>query len=146
MNSGADNKAVSARYYEAWNTRSETIPHEIFAPEFFIHDPASPVPLVQGPGGVVNRIRLYHDAFPDLRIEVHRVLCEEDIVATRWTLRGTHRGTFGRHAPTGRRIEVTGTTLHRVAGGRIVEAWVNWDTMTLWQQLGLISFRPVAGS
>ena len=146
MGPGIDNKAVSARYYEAWNTRNLTIPEEIFAREFFIHDPASPVSLVQGPEGVVDRIRLYHEAFPDLQIEVGRVLCEGDTVATRWTLRGTHLGTFGGHGPTRRRIEVTGITLHRVDQGRILEAWVNWDTLTLWRQLGLISFRPPAGA
>ena len=143
--SGSDNKAVSARYYEAWNKRDFSIPNEIFAREFLIHDPASPVPLTQGPEGVIERIRLYHLAFPDLEIEVKHVLCESDIVATHWELRGTHLGAFRGYLPTRRSIAVTGITLHRIAGGRIIEAWVNWDTMTLWQQLGLISFHQATG-
>ena len=142
----SDNKAISARYYEAWNKRDFSIPHAIFAREFLIHDPASPVPLVQGPEGVIDRIRLYHLAFPDLQIAVKQVLCDGDIVATRWELKATHLGTFRGYPPTRRPIDVTGITLHRIAGDRIVEAWVNWDTMTLWQQLGLISFHQANGS
>lgn len=138
--SEAVNKAISARYYEAWNTRNLWIPDEIFEPEFSIHDPASPVPLLQGPEGVKNRIQVYHTAFPDLQIAVEGVWSEADIVTTRWTMTASHLGVFRGYAPTRKSIRVTGITLHRLADGKIAEAWVNWDTLTLWQQLGLIRF------
>ena len=133
------NKVLSRRYYEAWNTRNLSIPEEIFSHAFFIHDPASPVPLHQGPEGVKGRIELYHAAFPNLHIAVEDMLAELDKVVTRWTLRGIHQGPFKGLAATHREVAVTGITIHRIAAGKIREAWVNWDTLSLWQQLGVIT-------
>jgi steroid delta-isomerase-like uncharacterized protein len=129
------NKMISARYYEAWNSGNLDIANEIFASDFEIHDPASPVPIRPGPEGVNDRIRLYRSAFPDLSITVHEQLAEDDKVVTRWTLDGTHRQSFCSIAPTGRAITVTGMTIHRIHDGKIVEAWVNWDTDSLWSRL-----------
>ena len=79
--SSARNRALSARYYEAWNSGDLRIPDEIFAEPFFIHDPGSPVSLVMGPDGVKGRITDYRAAFPDLKIEVEDVVAEGDKVA-----------------------------------------------------------------
>ena len=133
--STARNRVLSARYYEAWNRADLSIPDQIFAETFLIHDPGSPVPLVMGPDGVKGRIADYRAAFPDLEIKVEDVVGEGDRVATRWTLRGTHLGTFAGFEASGRRVEVSGITIHRATGGRIVEAWVNWDTLGLHRQL-----------
>jgi predicted ester cyclase len=40
-------------------------------------------------------------------------------------------------APTGRTSAVTGITIQRLQGDRIVEGWTNWDLMGLLQQLGV---------
>ena len=81
---------------------------------------------------------------PDARIAmgsepgVVGVVAEGDTVITTWTLRGIHRGEFLGIAPSGNNVEVTGTTLHRVEGGVIVAARVNWDTLTLMRQIGAL--------
>ena len=33
---------------------------------------------------------------------------------------------------------MTGITIDRIVGGRIVESWTNWDTLGLMQQLGVV--------
>ena len=33
-------------------------------------------------------------------------------------------------------VKVTGITIQRIAGGRVAEAWTNWDTLGLLQQIG----------
>ena len=133
-----DPKSLALRYYEAWNTRNLSIPDEIFAPTFRIRDDGSPIPVVNGPDGVKQRIVEYCAAFPDLQIEVQGMIAEGDTVVTTWTLRGTHRGEFLGIAASGNDIEVTGTTLHRIEDGVIVEARVNWDTLTLMRQIGAL--------
>ena len=40
--------------------------------------------------------------------------------------------------PTGNAVEMTGITIYRFAGGKIVEAWSNADSMGMMQQLGVI--------
>jgi predicted ester cyclase len=41
-------------------------------------------------------------------------------------------------APTRRTVKVTGLTLFRIHGNRIAEAWSNWDTLGMLQQLGVV--------
>jgi len=76
-------------------------------------------------------------AFPDLRITIEDQIVAGDKVATRWVAEGTNSGSFGGVPPTGRRVRVNGLILDRVADGRIVERWEQWDQAGMMQQLGL---------
>jgi steroid delta-isomerase-like uncharacterized protein len=76
-------------------------------------------------------------AFPDLRITIEDQIVAGDKVATRWVAEGTNRGSFGGAPPTGRRVRVNGLILDRVAEGRIVERWEQWDQAGMMQQLGV---------
>jgi len=85
-------------------------------------------------------------AFPDYHRTIEAQIAEGDLVATRWTARGTHRGPFrsrvlGRSiAPTGRGIQTPGVSVHRVIDGRVVEAWVlGNDSVELLAQLGAVT-------
>jgi hypothetical protein len=35
-------------------------------------------------------------------------------------------------------VVVSGIWIHRLAGGKIVESWNNWDSLGLLQQLGVV--------
>ena len=41
-------------------------------------------------------------------------------------------------SPTSVRVTVTGIVIARIAGGKIVEDWANWDTLGMLQQLGVV--------
>ncbi len=86
---------------------------------------------------VVTSLR---SAFPDLRFEVHEVVADGDLVATRSTMTGTHRGRLplgplGAIEPQGRRISVAHMHLFRWQDGRVAEFWHVWDTTGLVRQL-----------
>ncbi len=130
-------KVISGRYFDAWNTADLDLVERTFAPEFVIHDPASPLPLHMGPEGVKGRIIAYRKAIPDLAIDILDRIAEGEKVMTRWRLHGSHQGPFEGVTGKGGPVSVTGTTLHRIAGERIVEQWVNWDTDTFRRQMGL---------
>ena len=68
-------------------------------------------------------------AFPDIRIDVLHQIGEGDFTATRYRVRGTHRGEFMGLEATGREIVVEGTTIQRLTNGRIAESWTNWDVI-----------------
>ena len=133
----ARNKAISARYFEAWNKADCDLVERTFAADFVIHDPASPMPVFMGPEGVKGRIRAYRQAIPDLRIEILDRIAEADKVVTRWRLFGTHQGVFEGAPGLGAAVSVTGTTVHRIEADRIAEQWVNWDTHAFRRQMGL---------
>jgi predicted ester cyclase len=81
-----------------------------------------------GHDGARRSVGLYLELFPDLRFEVEEQVSEGDRVASRWTLRGTHRG---------REVELRGIVISRFEEGRIIEDWTASDTMELVRQLGL---------
>jgi steroid delta-isomerase-like uncharacterized protein len=77
-------------------------------------------------------------AFPDAERTVEDQFTDDIHVVTRWTATGTHRGQFMGIAPTGKRFSITGITIDRVANGRIVEEWQQWDALGLMQQFGVV--------
>jgi predicted ester cyclase len=80
-------------------------------------------------------------AFPDLRFEVEQTVAEGDIVATRTTGTGTHKGEMMGAAPTGKKITFRAIDMFRVSGGKIVEIWHQGDEMMAMMQIGV---RPPA--
>ena len=91
---------------------------ELFTLNYALHDPSFPHD-VHGPEGIKRYVTAYRAAFPNLRVTVEDQLAEEDIVVTRWTLRGTHSGEFLGLAPTGDEVTVSGIEFDRIVGGRI---------------------------
>jgi steroid delta-isomerase-like uncharacterized protein len=81
-------------------------------------------------------------AFPDLRFDVHQLICEGDVVACRSTMSGTHQGPL-RIGPmvglpvNGTHIEVAHMHFFRYdADGRLTDLWHVWNTLSLARQLG----------
>ena len=77
--------------------------------------------------------------FPDLHITIQDQIAENDLVATRYVMRGTHQGEFADIPPTGKQFTVTGIEMHRFADGKLVELWNVVDLLGMLQQLGVIS-------
>ena len=76
--------------------------------------------------------------FPDARIDIESCIAEADTVVTRWTLTGTHRGTFQGVPPTGRAVKFNGLEFNRVMDGKITEHWSMFDNVGLLQQIGAL--------
>ena len=84
--------------------------------------------LIQGFGG----------AFPDMCHTIDLVVAEGDVVATSLTFAGTHNGELMGIPPSGKKVEVRGMNMHRIAGGKIVDAETVVNMMALMQQIGAI--------
>lgn len=80
-----------------------------------------------------------HAAFPDFHLRDEHTISEGDLVASRWVAGGTHTGADFAGAPaSGRAFRITGMSFYRVHGDRIIEGWVNDDTLGMAAQLGLV--------
>lgn len=77
-------------------------------------------------------------AFPDLEVRTIVLLGEHDLVAGHFTARGTHLGLYQGVPPTGRRCETSWTAVYRIEDGRISDAWVTWDQLSLMEQLAAV--------
>jgi ubiquinone/menaquinone biosynthesis C-methylase UbiE/predicted ester cyclase len=82
----------------------------------------------RGHAGARQSVAVYQALFPDLRFDVEDQVTEGEKVASRWALRGTHRG---------RKVELRGIVISRFEDGRIIEDWAASDTLELLRQLGL---------
>ena len=88
---------------------------------------------------VISTLR---EAFPDLRFEVDELLCEDDVVACRSTMTGTHQGPLrigpmAALAVNETRVEVPHMHFLRYDDqGRVTDLWHVWNTISLARQLG----------
>jgi steroid delta-isomerase-like uncharacterized protein len=110
---------------------------ELVADDYVAHVPGSAEPF-RGKEGFREFVTTYRTGFPDGTITVDDQIAEGDIVATRWTARGTNTGELMGMPATGRQITVDGMTYSRIVDGRAREAWVTWDTLAMMQQLGAV--------
>jgi predicted ester cyclase len=78
------------------------------------------------------------EAFSDLRMAEADSVKEGDKLAFRWLLSGAHEREFMGVAGTGRRVEAMGMDIVRVADGKIVDHWGEFDAMGLLRQIGAI--------
>ena len=60
-------------------------------------------------------------------------------MASRWTITGTHRGTFQGVPATGRQVTMAGIDFIRVVDGKIAEHWAQFDLVGVLQQIGAMS-------
>ena len=134
-----ENKALVRRWFEeVWNKgRAEAI-EEMFAEHGIAHgladDPSHPI---TGPRDYRPFYEVFRQAFPNITIVVEDMVAEGDKVAARCSVRGKHEGDFMGRAATQSPVEITGITIVRIENGKIVEAWNNFDFMTLYKQVGL---------
>jgi steroid delta-isomerase-like uncharacterized protein len=114
----------------------ESVAEVIIHPDFVDH--TNPPGMQHGLEGHKAIVRLFRTVFPDLQWEINDLIAEGDKVVARTTMRGTHRGDFFGIPPTGRKVEMPGVHIMRVADGRIIEHWGSNDDLSLMRQLGAI--------
>lgn len=135
-----ENKAVVRRWFdEVWNQGRAEVIEELFADHGIAHglsdDPANPI---KGPRDYRPFYEVFRQAFPNIEIVVEDMVAEGDKVAARCSVRGRHEGEFLGRAATQAPVAISGITIVRVENGKIVEAWNNFDFMTLHRQVGLL--------
>jgi steroid delta-isomerase-like uncharacterized protein len=137
--SAETNKALVRREFEEMFSKGGDLDTagEYYAPNYVLHEPTSGE--VRGREAARQFAAAYREAFPDLQTEIEDQVAEGDKVVSRFSGRGTHLGETEDFGPaTGNPIEITGITIDRVADGKIVEEWTNFDALGLLQQIGLI--------
>src|SRR5215218_6844027 len=132
-----DVKEIARRLAEdPWQGKLDDV-LELVGDDYVAHIPGSAEPF-RGKEGFREFVTTYQTGFPDGTITVDDQIAEGDVVATRWTGRGTHTGELMGMPPTGREVTVAGITYSRIADGKAREAWIMWDTLAMMQQLGAV--------
>lgn len=134
MMSKEQNKKAQEQFGEAVNTGDLEKLRDLVAQDVKDHDPTPD----QGPGpqGYIDFFSMMRNAFPDMHIEVEKLVADDENVAFAYTLTGTHRGEFMGVKSTGTPIEVRGLQISRFKGGKLVERWGSSDELGILKQIG----------
>jgi len=120
---------------EVFNKGNMSMIDEVVSTDFVNHDPFPGEPA--GREGFKQSATAMRAAFPDLHFTNEQMIAEGDMVAHRYTMHGTHTGSFLGLPPTGRAITMRGIDLLRFVDGKVVDRWARTDDLGLMQQLGL---------
>lgn len=143
--SAEENKLLVRRYYEeVVNTGDVDRLDEFISPDY--EEVYNNVRYASGLEGARQHVLGVRNTYPDLRLTVEQQIAEGEWVATRVTMRGSHRGVWLGMRPTGRTVEMTGVNVDRVVGSRIVEHGGAANTMEPLLEIGAIRIAdPVDG-
>lgn len=92
-------------------------------------------PGVQGKEGLREFYAQVRAAIPDWHLVADDVICEDNRVAVRYRLSGTHQGELLGIPATARTITISGQTIAHLRDGKVVERWQAMDEAGLSRQL-----------
>ena len=133
----AENIATARRLIdEAFNQGNLDVIDEVSADNFVDHDQLMGD---QDREAAKQSIAGYREAFPDIHITIEDIFAADDKVVYRWTGQGTFENEMMGLQPTHEQGDpVTGITIDRFEGGKVVESWTQWDTLTFMRDIGAI--------
>ena len=131
------NKETARRFIEEVFNDQPQGAREFEAQDYINHDPTG-----RAMQGGARQIAGFRAASPDLHYTITQLLGEGDFVAVQWSASGTHQqriahleAEFAQPA-TGKTVTLTGVSLFRFEGNKIVELWNHWDRHHLLGQIG----------
>ena len=130
----ARNEAIIERNLaEIWNKGNLAVINEIIAIHYVRHMPAGVE--YRGREGYKEHVLSYRKPIPDIYIKMDIMISEGDYVVVLYSWTGTHTGE-GIGPPTGKKVSGTSVLIHRLAGGKMVECWLESDSLSFMQKLG----------
>jgi predicted ester cyclase len=124
---------LGKRWFEqVWNQGRREAIAEMLAPDAVVHDGGIDTSGAEGFYPFYDRLRA---TLSDIHVEVEDTIAEGDKLCVRWLCTAKHTGDGLGIAPTGVPIRVTGISILRVANGKLVEGWQNWDMLGLMEQI-----------
>ena len=121
------NSTLSYRWMqEVWNEGREAAIDEMMDANAEVHgiDDIKE----RGTPGFKQFFHSFRSQFPQLHVEVEDVVVQDDCETARCIVKATTSG--------GQQVQFTGMTFVRIHQGKIIEAWNNFDFMSMYKQLG----------
>ena len=119
-------------FEQVWNQSNRGVIADMLTPETVFHDAGTTSLGIVGFESFYDRLQA---SLSDVHVDVEDILVEEDKVCVRWTSSAKHTGDGLGISPTNAAVRITGMSLIRIADGKFVEAWQNWDQAGLMAQI-----------
>lgn len=140
-----ENKELVERGFESFAEENLDRIDELMADDYVLHDPTVPEEI-RGRDAFKEYLQSYRTAFPDMTVTIDSMVAENDLVAVRFRVRGTHEGPLPDAPdlePTGKEIEVVGMEFDRIENGRVAETWQMFDLFGMFQQLEILPTEEI---
>ncbi|WP_266078340.1 ester cyclase [Haladaptatus caseinilyticus] len=121
-------------YEGVWNGTNPDVADTLVGSEYIIHD-REIAEEMRGPKLYKTLADMTREIFPDMMFTIDDMVAEDDEVALRWTMTGTHEGSMFGIAPTGKRVTLTAIEIDRFEDGKLAETWTQSDMLGLIEQL-----------
>jgi steroid delta-isomerase-like uncharacterized protein len=127
------NKAIVGRYLEEiWNQGDLTAAEKTLTAIFAFHSPTGTIEGLEAFKKYVGGVRT---VFPDLHFATEALVAEGDQVVAQWTMTGTQKADFMGIPASGKNFAVPGVSRLTFSAGKLAEAHVFWDRLSLLDQL-----------
>ena len=130
-------RQIMDRFVKFINTADPKMADDLVSPDAIFHVPGQAEPM-RGPSGYLSIIAMMRSGFPDIQWTLDDLVAEGDKVAARYTMRGTHSGSFMGVPPTGNSIVVKSMAFYRLSNGQFVEEQGLPDMLELMRQIGAV--------
>jgi steroid delta-isomerase-like uncharacterized protein len=131
----ASNLALGRRVFaEVYGEGKINLVDQLYADDFVDDSPGGG----NGRGLIKDAVAGFHQACPDLKIEIEDVFATETKVVIRYTGRGTQTGPLGDIPPTGKAIAIRGITVFLIESGKIKTEWTEYDRLGMLRQMGVV--------
>lgn len=127
-------------FEEVWNKGREEAIDEMFAENGvangLVDEDGN---TIVGPAMFKPFFHKFRAAFPDIHITVEETVCEGGKITALCRVTGTHSGQGIGVKPTNKQIDFRGIAIVKIRDGKIIEAWNQFDFMSMYQQLGALN-------
>jgi predicted ester cyclase len=128
------NKEVVIRFNKEFLEGGNTDVLKEIVAENFINQTA-PAGTPNDTSGLIAFAQSLRKGFPDLKVQILDQIAEDDLVASRKIITGTHLGEIMGHPPTGKKITINVMDFVRLKDGKYIEHWGRNDLMQVIQSL-----------
>ena len=138
------NNAIAEKFFNSvWNKGDFSVLDTLISPDAVDHSTVGGKPKMEkGSASFRAIVSMFRSAMPDIQLTIDDEVYAGDKVVHRWHLVGTDTGGVMGMPPSGKQLTFSGTTIVRMADGKIVERWANVDELGLLQQLGVVPPPP----
>ena len=135
-------QAVQQVFEKIWNQGDMSAADQILADNYVAHVADIPSPI-NSADEFKQFVALFRALSPGICFTIEDQVAEGDKVATRWSARLQASATPAIDSAD-ESILVTGMSMHKMANGKLVESWDNWDSMTAFESMGQDLFESLS--
>jgi steroid delta-isomerase-like uncharacterized protein len=128
---------IIERLFEGWNNNDAEAVLSLYDEAFIREDLANQ--KTYSCEDLRKTVIAYHRAFPNLHLDVEKLIEKEDQVVVCWKASGDHKGKIRNIPATGKHVVFRGVSVLQITNDKITRAWYIWDEAAMLRQMGMLT-------